>query len=243
MTARSAIALAALCAAAIPATADAGTPTRKFRVEVEGVQTTKWKEHYTATRQCDQSANGSGKERVTFASRRPTTIVARRYGKNFVLFGNGKIGDDEVDVRAKIVRNGKIVSSPLPKECEGTGGSGPSNIPKDCGTRHHRWDVALGWSPAGGGRGITDDSGLLVPQRLFRNCPVIGPSVPDLITSNTSGREIRAAIPAGDLFSRKLRKHIVIGHGKRVSKSATSDYTTTVRWTVSLTAPKRKRHK
>jgi hypothetical protein len=157
MTARSTIALAALCAAALPATADAGTPTRKFRVEVEGVQVTKWKEHYTATRQCDQSANGAGTERVTFESRRPTKIVARRYGKNFVLFGNGQLGDDEVEVHAKIKRN--------------------------------------------------------------------------------------AAIPVGDLFNRKLRKHIVIGRGKRVSKSATSDYKTTVRWTVSLTAPKRKRHK
>ncbi len=243
MTARRTIALAALCVAAVPATADAGTPTRKFRVEVEGVQVTKWKEHYTATQQCDQSANGSGTERVTFASRRPTTIVARRYGKNFVLFGNGKIGDDEVDVRAKVKRHGNIVSSPLPKECEGTGGSGPGNVPKDCGTRRTPWDVSLGWSPAGRGRGITLDSGVLVPLRLFRNCPVIGPSFPEIITSSTSGSDIRAAIPAGDLFNRKLRKHIVIGRGKRVSKSATSDYKTTIKWTVSLTAAKRKRHK
>jgi hypothetical protein len=240
MNVRTGIVLAAVAAAAIPATASAGTPTRTFKVEVEGVQKTTWKEHYVATQQCDQSADGSGFERVTFASPKPEKVVARRYGANFVFFDDGKLGSDELLTRAKITRKGKVVSSPLDPRCEGTGGSGQPTPKPDCGTRHRPFDLTIGWSPAGKSRGITIDTGLIRPLGYtYKNCPVIGPSFPDLIAFNTNGSDIRAAIPAADLFNRKLRKHIVIGRGKRVSKSASSSWTTTIRWTVSLTAVKK----
>jgi hypothetical protein len=216
--------------------AAASTPTRTFDVSVKGEQMTTFWEAHPKTGQCERAVNGKGSERVVFTPLRSEQIVARRYGKNFVLFGQGKLGDDEVGVRAKVTRKSVIVNGPLDPRCEGTGGNTTPPPPPDCGTKRTQFDVSLGWSPAAPSRGITLDTGSLIPPgELFHNCGVIGITFPTLLTDNTSQRPIVARIPAGDLFDPAFKKHIVIASGRFVSNTVGSGYTTWIRWTVSLT--------
>jgi hypothetical protein len=103
--------------------ARAGTPTRTFDVSVKGEQMTTFWEAHPKTGQCERTVHGSGSEHVVFTPLGSEQIVARRYGKNFVLFGRGKLGDDEVGVRARVTRKSVIVNGPLDPRCEGTGGN------------------------------------------------------------------------------------------------------------------------
>ena len=232
-------AVAALPALAPAAGAPAGTPTRTFDVSVEGVQTTTFWAAHPQHSHCDQAVRGTGSERVIFTSKRPEAIVARRYGQNFVSFGAGTLGDDEVAVRAKVTQHRAVVTQPLDPRCEGTGGTPTPPAKPDCGTKRTQFDVAVGWWPSAPARGITLDRGAVIPPgQIFSNCPVQGVTFPDLLTDTSSQRQIVARIPAGDLFNPALRKHIVIGSGRFVSKTAESGYTTQIRWTVSLTAHK-----
>ena len=224
--------------ATLPAAATAaGTPTRTFDVSVEGVQATSFWTAHAQHGQCDQAVRGRGSERVVFASRRSGAMVARRYGKNFVLFGRGKLGDNEVSVGAKVTCQRAVVTQPLDPRCEGTGGTPAPPAPADCGTKHTQFDVELGWWPSAPSRGITLEMGVVIPPaQLFRNCPVTGVTFPSLLTDTSARRQIVARIPAGDLFSRAFGKHIVIGSGRFISKTTESGFTTQIRWTVSLTA-------
>ena len=120
-----------------------------------------------------------------------------------------------------------------------TGGSASPPPKPDCGTKRTQFDVELGWVPSAPARGITIDTGLLVPPgQLFSNCPVIGTTFPALLTDTSAQRQIVARIPAADLFNRAFGKHIVLGTGRFVSKTTESGYTTQIHWSVSLTAHK-----
>ena len=232
-------AVAALPSLAPAAGAPAGTPTRIFDVSVEGVQTTTFWAAHPQHSHCDQAVHGTGAERIVFRSKRPEPITARRYGQNVVVFGTALLGDDEVTVRAKVTRHRAVLTQPLDPRCEGTGGTAAPPAKPDCGTKRTQFEVAVGWWPSAPARGITLDRGALMPPRQpFTSCPIQGVTFPDLLTDTSSQRQIVARIPAGDLFNPAFSKHIVIGSGRFVSKTAESGYTTQIRWTVSLTALK-----
>src|SRR5947199_231962 len=82
------------------------------------------------------------------------------------------------------------------------------------------FDVELGWVPSAPARGITIDTGVLVPpSQLFGKCPIVGVTFPALLTDTSAQRQIVARIPATDLFNRAFGKHIVLGSGRFVSKT------------------------
>lgn len=240
------VALASVAAttavAAVPAAASYAPPnvtTRVFKIEVTGKQTTVYDYKHVAQAQCDVSASGSGGETVTFASRAAEKIELIRFGRNEVFFGRGKLGDDEVSAKARVSRHSSYSAAPGDPKCGGAGGGGKAP-PKDCGTRRAGIDLRLAWLSRKGRTGITLDRGTIFPLgKLYRNCVINGLSFPALLQADTRGRPIVAAIPAGDLFNRHLRKHIVLAHGRFVSRDEEGGYTTTLAYTISLTAVKR----
>jgi hypothetical protein len=237
MTAFTRIAVLAACLATCAAPAMAATNVATFRAEVKGTQTTTWSENHTPQSQCDQGVSGSGRERVTFASTRPTTIVATRFGGHHILFGSADLASADIVTRATVSRQGSTTSTPLDIRCEGTGGGGTPPAP-DCGARHGSLAVALAWSPAGREGIMLEQGDLGSLLHAYTNCPVIGTAFPQLLDLTTAGDSVVARMPASALFDRSIGKHIVIATGRRVSHSGDSTSTTTIRFTVSLTRVK-----
>ncbi len=229
-TAPAALVAAAIAGGAVPVTLAAPVAqVRTFRVEAEGVQTTTWNESRQPTSMCDEASTGS--ETLRFRSRGRAMVVAYRYGRNSVIFGSvGK----ELVVRASVTRHGQVAVTPADPRCGGAGGGGTPPAP-DCGTHRSPLDLSLEWRPSGA-TGISLENGSIVPPyALFENCPVIGDAFPRVLDA-VDGKPVVARIPASDLFNPSLRKHIVFGHGRERQPSNDGSSTTSIRWTVSLTA-------
>ena len=231
-TALVALITAAVAGGASPVAAAAtGPQVRTFRVEVEGVQTTTWTESHRSASMCDPASTGSGKETLRFRSRGPATVIAYRYGRKSVIFGSA---GSELVVRATVTRHGHVAVTPSDPSCGGTSGGGTPPAP-DCGTHRSLFDLSLEWSSPDP-TGIILRDGTIVPlYALFQNCPVIGDAFPQILDA-VRGKAIVARIPASDLFDPSLRKHIVVGHGRVRRPASDSSSTTSIRWTVSLTA-------
>jgi hypothetical protein len=232
---RLAIAVAsALCIAVVAAPAHAAKPESvRYRVTVEGKQTTKWKSSYTATQKCDQSSQGSGKETVRFSTT-PLEMKATKLGPTLIMWGTLK-------GHAKVNRQGHIFSDPLPPECEGTDGrpgGTPQTPPKrDCGTKNENFSVGLRYvddqvNPAGfavaGSHGRAD----------YRNCPVIGLSFPTLVENTSAGKQVLAKIEPKELLDPSVGKHIILADGKRnvntVVAGSHTRWTSKIEWKVTL---------
>jgi hypothetical protein len=233
-TARRLAALALLATAVPAAAAQAAAPgvqTRSFRVELKGTQTTTWSQFYAPQGKCDQGVTGSGTEHATFRTPRATKVQVRRIGKEYVVFGG--MQGAEVGVVGKTTRSADMEYTPFDPKCGGTGGG--ELAPPDCGTKRGPFRVGLAWN-ATGRPGIVLRNGKLLD--FYENCPLLGTAFPQLQDVDTSLEPIVAAIPAKDLFDRSIGKHIIVGRGKRSVDNSGDQWTTKLRFEVTLTRTK-----
>jgi hypothetical protein len=230
------VAAVATVAAAAPATATAAAPSmfpkRTFAVSVEGVQTTNSSYTHPSSGRCDPAATSRGYEQVVFHSSRPKVIDATDFAP-LVLFGHGRPGDHTLNTAARVTRRSSYTHGTVDPTCLGTGGGGTAPSP-DCGSRRVNLRVDFDWYNPKGIVLRTPDLG--IPRSPFNNCPVSGVLFPQVLDAATGGRTIIARIPASDLFNHAWRKHILIGRGRFVSHAGDGGYTTSIRWTVTLTA-------
>jgi hypothetical protein len=215
------------------AAATPGIQSRAFRVSIKGTQTTTWEQHHAPIGQCDQGSDGVGRETATFRTRRPVRMLLRRFGNaNSVLF-SARDKSNALAATGKVNRTAEILLGDLDPRCEGTGGGG--FIAPDCGARDADLKLRLSFVPSRRDGGIWMQSDFFT---LYKNCPLLGPGFPEILTSNTNGKPVTAKIPAKDLFDRSVGKHIVIARGEQTAKDAETDRTTSVRWEITLRAIK-----
>jgi hypothetical protein len=199
----------------------------RFRVELVGVQRTRWSVERSSTEGCDLRTSGAGGETVRFRAR-PTTLSARWIGPTRLLFRGRALAT--LDLTAAIARQGSLRSGG--EECSDGDGGGTPPAP-DCGTKKGRMTVDLGW-PVRRSDLIAIRPDLDVPFDPFRACPAGGLSWPQLLDSQPgSGRLVGAELPIADLF--RHGKNIVIARDRAVTDEAGEKATTTIRWELSFT--------
>jgi len=232
---RKAITVAAALAALAPAAAAASPPSypkRTFAVTVEGVQTTKSGYTHTSSGPCDPAGTASASERVVFRSTKPKIVDATDFAP-LVLFGHGRPGDHTFSATATVTRRSSYTHGPVDPTCEDAGGGATAHTP-DCGTSRVRLPIEMDWyNPKGI---VLRSPDLDLPRSPFFTCPVDGLVFPYLLDSANHGRHIIARIPASDLFDKRWKKHILLGGGTFSTWSDGGGYTTSIRWTVTLTA-------
>ena len=227
---------AAACIAvlAAPAAALAGAAP-KYRVTVEGTQTTTWKDRYQAQGRCDSNGEGSGKETITFRTT-PLTFKATKLGPTLIMWGTAQ-------GHAKVNRNGHVDVDPTPPECEGTDGR-PGGTPQvgpkpDCGVKRDGFLVGIRYENVlergkPSGFSIAGSNG----QAGYKNCPVAGTAFPNLLDFTTGGDQILAPIEVDELLDKSVGKHIIRGQGTRkqhvVTTASVTDYKTKIRWEITL---------
>lgn len=224
-------AVAALASASATA-ASSAYPTRTFAVTVEGVQTTRSSYTHPSSGPCDPAATTSASERVVFHSARPKIIEATDFAP-LVLFGHGRPGDHILSTTATVSRRSTYTHGPADPSCQDAGG-GATAPTSDCGTNRVHLPVDMDWfNPKGI---VLRSPDLDLPKSPFFTCPVDGLVFPNLLDSANHGRHIIARIPAADLFDRRFKRHILLGGGKFSTWSDGGGYTTSIRWTLTLTA-------
>ena len=230
---------AVACAAVSPSVAAAATlpapaEQQTFKVDVKGVQTTVWTLQHASQGPCDPTQRGGGKETIVFRSSRPERMIARRYGKNYVLFGDPlQFGGNDFVTSATVTRNGHIVSSKVASGCGANGGSGPAT--PDCGTKKTGLDLKLEYANDRHGFMLTGgDLGTL--GEPFHDCPWTGgvTSFPRIVERQRT-RPIVAAIPASDLFDHALGQHVILAQGVERVNSGGVKAVTRLHWDVRLT--------
>jgi len=219
---------AAAPAASARAAATPGVQSRVFRISIKGTQTTEWEQHHAPVGRCDQSSDGVGRETATFRTRKPVRMQVQRFGgANSVLFGGAK--GNALAAKGKVDRTADILLGDFDPLCKGTGGGGTSA--PDCGARDANLQLRLSFVPSRRHGGIWMQGDFFT---LYQNCPLLGTGFPEILTDNTNGKPVTAKIPAADLFDRSIGKHIVIARGERTAKDAETEWTTRVRWEITL---------
>jgi hypothetical protein len=231
--------LAALAACAfVAAPAQAANPANpfdyksaKFKVEVEGVQTTAWTHSHTKQFACDSNSKGEGTEVVRFASK-PKVVQLFQIGNTTPLFRNGRKIDAAIDLLSRITRRGTWSDwgADICSHGNGTGGETPP--PPDCGTKRSKLYTDLRFSSAKKDF-ITLEQSLVLPLGPFRNCPVAGLSWPSFLDRTDKG-EVGRRLPVRTLFGRN-RKHIVVVTARKEHRDAEDWYRTTIRYSIALT--------
>ena len=240
---RIAVAVIAALSVTIPASALAAKqPEVKkayFEATLEGVQRDRWDNYHAGTGGCDPTVASKGSEVIRFRSQTVrleatdmedlSNPVLRRSGRNVELY--------PFRLRGTVTRNGTISVSPVPRECQGTGGG---QVPaRDCGTKRLRgMRASVGYSLARpfGRIEVSSDGEANSP---FRNCPGGTQGMPQLLTRKTDGSPITSDLPREELFDKKIGKLIVIGRGRRVQKGDETLDTASIRWELTLRRIKR----
>lgn len=210
-----------------------------FKVSVKGVQVNRWSIDRQPQWECDVSAKGSGRERISFYT------PARRM--RIFAFGEGKADSavfKPIPVRGKVTRKGKIINGSgeeLPDHCFADGGGDPVEPPvPDCGTKAIRGaklspfamdgkltlDLAVGQKP--------------VPK-LFNYCDWAGRVWPGLLTTRGNGSKISTPFSPRWVFNPKFNprtgawsKVIMLARGSRVNRSFGTWYKTSINWSVTM---------
>jgi hypothetical protein len=232
------IAAALACSAAAAGPAQAANPANpfdyksaKFKVEVEGVQTTAWTHAHTKQFACDSNSKGEGTEVVRFASR-PKVVQLFQIGNTTPLFRNGRRIDAAIDLLSTITRRGTLSDWGADVCSHGNGTGGETPPPPDCGTKRSKLYTDLRYSSAKKDF-ITLEQSLVVPLGPFRNCPVGGLAWPSFLDRTNRG-EVGRRLPARALFGAS-RKHIVIATGRSERRDAEDWHRTTIRYSIALT--------
>jgi hypothetical protein len=229
--------LALLVGAAVPAQAGAAAPkppgykVAYFKVTVDGVQRNSWSTKQTTPGRCGATVTGSGTETVRFTSSPVRLKVMTIKGLSqpvFTKVGGGRVPLPVLPIRGKLQRSGALTSTPVPRDCQGTGGG---SIPRDCGTRSVRGKVRFDYVAPDWTSVVSDGGGNADP---FRNCPRGITVWPLLLDRDAQNRHVASQLQDDELFDRSLRKLIVIGSGRRTEGPAGASSTTRIRWVVTL---------
>ena len=225
-----ALAVGALAVPAGQAKTGFGFKTAKFRIQVEGVQTTAWKsEHQIGTGACEVGHKGDGTEVVRFASK-PIVAVATSYSAEDPSFRVGKTFGAVLEMRGKTTRhsNFKLWANPC---TDGDGRGGKTPPPPDCGQRSV---TVVGEVKFNRGRLMVDDSSdLVVPLPVFQNCMVDGTAFPDMLWRGGKNA-IGKPLAGRQLFGGPKIRTITVGR-RDVYRDAERWHETTLRYTVTLT--------
>lgn len=237
-------AVAALAATAVSAQAAKQPEVKKalFEATLEGVQRDKWDNLHQGTadpNDCDGTVASKGSEVIRFRSKtilvEATDIeglsspVLRKAGKSMDLY--------PFRLRGTVTRNGTISTSPVPRECSGTGGGYVP--PRDCGTKALRGLRASADYSLARPFGRIQVSSNGEANDPFKNCPGGTQGMPHLLTQKTDNSRITSELPREELFDKKIGKLIVIGRGKRVQKGDETLDTASIRWELTLKRVKR----
>lgn len=239
------LALAALAIAAFspPAKADARSRLKvvRYSVTAQGSQTTSWTLDHTEFDGCvqgDVRSVGSGRETVSFKSRRAATVLAMAVGGDVLLTSPGSVPG--VPVKGAVTRSGHIDVQQLSGGESACGGGDPSSQPSppDCGSKPFSGVVTPVWTKPDDYPG--EPPVPLVPVLLlegpytrdgspafdlFHSCPSSG--LDALLPTPTS------ALPRKRLFG-SARSFTVKGRDSQVSDSDGFHAETTVRWTATF---------
>lgn len=190
-----------------------GFQMAKFKIEIEGEQTTTWHKAVEAADECSTSDHSFGREKLNFELKEPIYITATHMPGEFnpQMFGGTQI---EFPAVAKVERHYTPVISGPAKECEDNGG-GAEVTPPDCGTKNIKnWAVDLQYAREKKNALLLSGSSSV--EDPYVNCP--GSSLatfPWLIVekSGNKGKYIYAEVTQDELFDPKFQKWIAIGHG------------------------------
>jgi hypothetical protein len=224
--------VAAALAAASPAAAKPGFgfTSAKFRVEVEGVQTTAWEANRPLRAgACEVGWKGNGTEVLRFASK-PVVASAMSYAAYDPILRTGKRPGVELEMPARVTRRSDFSQWANPcTDGDGTGGETPPA--PDCGRRtptvHADLVLRLGRLS------LDTPSDLFVPLPLYRNCHVEGTAFPDLLWRqgpNAVGKRLSAR----KLFGGPRIRTITVGR-RDAYKGAYGWWETTLKYTITLT--------
>jgi hypothetical protein len=240
-TTSKALTLAALAAAALPASsADAAGPKyqkERFEVRILGEQVTTWgtlsDDHAES---CRTKVVGSGKEQLIFRTKRPHTLtVYATKSRGTYVYGNLL-----VDGLAIVNRNGYedvTTEDPCPPVAEGDPDGGPGEQPPapDCGEKEAPIGLELSFTRKTVELRSDQSQGR---DDLFSNCPVRGTAFAELLTigSATGGgaKVIRGRLLLSDLMNRKKRNFQVTARGSLTDIYADTNTKTTISWEMRL---------
>ncbi|HVY97436.1 MAG TPA: hypothetical protein VHA54_10810 [Solirubrobacterales bacterium] len=227
------IALAAVAGPA--AAANSGFETARFKVEVEGSSTTTWKSELEADSECDTSDHSYGRERFTFATKKPFVIVATPMPGEvnpLIFAGHSALG---VPVEARVQRSYTPVVSPPARVC-GDNGGGAEPVRPDCGSRRiPNWHVQIEFSDEKrNGLQLHGDSSVKVPYEHCVGTLYNFPFLLDTVNPRTD-EPLFADLSPDDLFNPGLQKWITIGDGEFKNDDPSLKSRTHVHWTVSFT--------
>jgi hypothetical protein len=230
-------ALSVLAAApAASATGQLQTREAKFRVSVKGVQTTTWTANHQPQFRCDRPFTGSGKETVSFKSKRAVIVRAFQLGNGTPMLLNRSRRDQaSLPTKGWVRRNGQTNSPPVDPNCAVGDGDGTYVPPApDCGRKNFgSLDLQLMYDPLKRGRLTLSGSGPRDPQ-LFKQCPVHGASWPDILSSDDRKRTAGEELPYKDLFDKKQGKTILIGRGTQRQSVYGITSTSKIQWELTL---------
>jgi len=234
-----ALCLAVAVAIAFAGKADAATSgngfqVAKFKIEIEGTQTSTWHHTREAADECDTSDHSFGREKVTFHTTKPIYVDATHMPGEFnpQMFSTGQLG---ILATAKVQRSFTPVITGPAKTCEENGGGAEVTKP-DCGTRNvKKWTLELQYAREKKNALLLSGSGDGDP---YVNCPGDGVAgFPWLLVegSGHQGKYIYAEVTQDELFDPKFQKWIAIGHGSAKDSGSTWWSKTEITYSISFT--------
>lgn len=234
-----ALCLAVAVAIAFAGKADAATSgngfqVAKFKIEIEGTQTSTWHHTREAADECDTSDHSFGREKVSFHTTKPIYVDATHMPGEFnpQMFAAGQLG---IPATAKVQRNFTPVITGPAKTCEENGGGAEATKP-DCGTRTvKKWQLELQYARDKKNALLLSSGGEDDP---YVNCPGNGTAgFPWLLVegSGHQGKYIYAEVSQDELFDPKFQKWIAIGHGSAKDSGSGWWSKTEITYSVSFT--------
>jgi hypothetical protein len=231
--------VAALAGRADATTAGKGFQVAKFKIEIEGTQTSTWHRAVDAADECGTSDHSFGREKVSFHTTRPIYVDATHMPGEFnpQMFAVTSAG---IPATAKVQRYFTPVITGPAQTCEENGG-GAEATRADCGTRIVKnWSLNLDYARAKkdalllSGKGSEEDP--------YANCPGDGiDGFPWLLVegSGHQGKYIYAEVTQDELFDPKFQKWIAIGHGSAKDSGSGWWSATEITYSVSFTRLKK----
>jgi hypothetical protein len=190
-----------------------GFQLAKFKIEIEGTQTSTWHRTVEAADECSTSDHSFGREKLRFHTTKPIYVTATHMPGEFnpQMFGAKQIG---FPTTAKIERSFTPAIAGPALACEDNGGGAEATVP-DCGSRVVKpWTVNLQYAQ-------DKKNALLLSagsseKEPYANCPGSSlSSFPWLIVegSGHKGKYIYAEVSQDELFDPSYQKWIAIGTG------------------------------
>lgn len=231
-----ALAIVALAAVALPASASAAPKYQKerFDVRILGVQETNWStlsDDHAA--ECRTKTSGSGSEKVLFHTTKPhrVTLIA---GKRAFVYGGNPVAVG----KAVVTRDGyerTTVEDPCPPVAEGDPDGGGGDLPPapDCGEKEDAIGLELGFTRST--VELRSDQSRS-DSELFLNCPVRGTAYAELLTLDGQpgggAKVIKAQLPLARMLNRKKRDFTVSARGALQDNYVDSNTHTQITWDI-----------